>query len=116
MTQFVGVNDGEESPFAISWRTHTCDVGCQVATVLDKPLEPAFEIGEPLQEFGLKGLNRKERDQADHGTDLHRRAFAIGEDRKSTRLNSSHVRISYAVFCLKKKNNTPLPLMYHPSS
>src|SRR3989442_10960771 len=29
-------------------------------------------------------------------------AFA---DRKSTRLNSSHVRISYAVFCLKKKKN-----------
>src|SRR5699024_12131835 len=27
-------------------------------------------------------------------------------DRKSTRLNSSHVSISYAVFCLKKKNNT----------
>src|SRR2546430_13362311 len=28
-----------------------------------------------------------------------------GEDRKSTRLNSSHSQISYAVFCLKKKNN-----------
>src|SRR5699024_11458672 len=27
-----------------------------------------------------------------------------GKDRKSTRLNSSHVSISYAVFCLKKKN------------
>src|SRR3989442_8902396 len=27
----------------------------------------------------------------------------LGGDRKSTRLNSSHVRISYAVFCLKKK-------------
>src|SRR5688572_31597025 len=27
-----------------------------------------------------------------------------GEDRKSTRLNSSHSQISYAVFCLKKKN------------
>src|SRR5207249_11475800 len=27
-----------------------------------------------------------------------------GQDRKSTRLNSSHVSISYAVFCLKKKN------------
>src|SRR5690606_39956414 len=27
------------------------------------------------------------------------------EDRKSTRLNSSHVKISYAVFCLKKKKN-----------
>src|SRR5690606_41843118 len=28
---------------------------------------------------------------------------ACGTDRKSTRLNSSHVKISYAVFCLKKK-------------
>src|SRR3712207_8676502 len=28
------------------------------------------------------------------------------EDRKSTRLNSSHANISYAVFCLKKKNKT----------
>src|SRR5438874_10421328 len=28
------------------------------------------------------------------------------QDRKSTRLNSSHVEISYAVFCLKKNNNT----------
>src|SRR3712207_7673494 len=27
----------------------------------------------------------------------------VGEDRKSTRLNSSHANISYAVFCLKKK-------------
>src|SRR2546430_10464413 len=31
---------------------------------------------------------------------------AKGLDRKSTRLNSSHSQISYAVFCLKKKNNT----------
>src|SRR5207253_6010973 len=30
-------------------------------------------------------------------------AAAAAEDRKSTRLNSSHVAISYAVFCLKKK-------------
>src|SRR5699024_11480545 len=30
---------------------------------------------------------------------------AFEKDRKSTRLNSSHVSISYAVFCLKKKNN-----------
>src|SRR5690606_42094066 len=48
-------------------------------------------------------------------TDLHRRhgveiltgaevaGFEDGGDRKSTRLNSSHVKISYAVFCLKKK-------------
>src|SRR3712207_7160010 len=32
-----------------------------------------------------------------------------GADRKSTRLNSSHANISYAVFCLKKKKS------YHPS-
>src|SRR3712207_8026080 len=30
-----------------------------------------------------------------------------GEDRKSTRLNSSHANISYAVFCLKKKQVSP---------
>src|SRR3712207_7308608 len=36
------------------------------------------------------------------GTDEQRRRFL---DRKSTRLNSSHANISYAVFCLKKKNN-----------
>src|SRR5207302_11085536 len=31
--------------------------------------------------------------------------FPMWRDRKSTRLNSSHVKISYAVFCLKKKKN-----------
>src|SRR3712207_7653010 len=31
-------------------------------------------------------------------------AGTVDEDRKSTRLNSSHANISYAVFCLKKKN------------
>src|SRR5690606_40505344 len=33
----------------------------------------------------------------------------ITGDRKSTRLNSSHVKISYAVFCLKKKTKTTSP-------
>src|SRR3712207_7446309 len=39
--------------------------------------------------------------------------IAMGEDRKSTRLNSSHANISYAVFCLKKKKHAksrPQPL------
>src|SRR3712207_6955475 len=37
------------------------------------------------------------------------------QDRKSTRLNSSHANISYAVFCLKKKNSTA-PLKHsHPT-
>src|SRR2546430_5010888 len=34
--------------------------------------------------------------------------LAVGGDRKSTRLNSSHSQISYAVFCLKKKNNNSI--------
>src|SRR3712207_4546237 len=36
-------------------------------------------------------------------TTLNRQGNDIGTDRKSTRLNSSHANISYAVFCLKKK-------------
>src|SRR5690625_6504397 len=39
------------------------------------------------------------------GADRHRGRRRPRTDRKSTRLNSSHVAISYAVFCLKKKNN-----------
>src|SRR5690606_18514962 len=35
----------------------------------------------------------------------HDQDVAVVRDRKSTRLNSSHVKISYAVFCLKKKKN-----------
>src|SRR5258708_28405974 len=47
------------------------------------------------------------------------RVIIKAEDRKSTRLNSSHQIISYAVFCLKKKNTgsmpcqTPKVLMHH---
>src|SRR5258707_10591004 len=36
--------------------------------------------------------------------------LGLGRDRKSTRLNSSHANISYAVFCFKKKNAAPTPL------
>src|SRR3712207_2717449 len=39
------------------------------------------------------------------GTQLTTTGRTIAEDRKSTRLNSSHANISYAVFCLKKKKN-----------
>src|SRR2546430_8375245 len=38
---------------------------------------------------------------------------ALGIDRKSTRLNSSHSQISYAVFCLKKKNTTTYASCLH---
>src|SRR3712207_8312745 len=39
------------------------------------------------------------------------RAGLRGADRKSTRLNSSHANISYAVFCLKKKKNDEVRLI-----
>src|SRR3712207_7574970 len=42
----------------------------------------------------------------------HVRAFAFFGDRKSTRLNSSHANISYAVFCLKKKKSLLYPLCW----
>src|SRR2546426_6765029 len=44
-------------------------------------------------------------EQIRHGV-LHA-ADRLLQDRKSTRLNSSHLVISYAVFCLKKKNGKP---------
>src|SRR5438067_9326721 len=51
---------------------------------------------------GDAGLPQRERPVAEAAHQLH-----AGRDRKSTRLNSSHVSISYAVFCLKKKKKTP---------
>src|SRR5688572_31509732 len=41
---------------------------------------------------------------------------ALHLDRKSTRLNSSHSQISYAVFCLKKKKNKSTPYTRTPTS
>src|SRR5256885_6515807 len=42
-----------------------------------------------------------------------RTSWAHHPDRKSTRLNSSHLVISYAVFCLKKKKKNILTIIYH---
>src|SRR5204863_6731485 len=62
--------------------------------------------------FPYTTLFRSEQ-RARHGRSLERigrHAVPHGqrEDRKSTRLNSSHVEISYAVFCLKKKKTAPM--------
>src|SRR3712207_8695663 len=48
------------------------------------------------------GLGRDEHAEGDVAA--HPNAEGVGTDRKSTRLNSSHANISYAVFCLKKNN------------
>src|SRR5437588_6627652 len=47
----------------------------------------------------------------DHGGEHE----VAGRDRKSTRLNSSHTVISYAVFCLKKKKKQDVPRSRHVS-
>src|SRR3712207_8815264 len=57
------------------------------------------EAGDPAPEATEQAGHR------DRQQDVHQRGEAV-EDRKSTRLNSSHANISYAVFCLKKKNKT----------
>src|SRR3712207_7493990 len=43
------------------------------------------------------------------GQDCTAATRVLASDRKSTRLNSSHANISYAVFCLKKKKDTYVP-------
>src|SRR2546430_9981647 len=49
---------------------------------------------------GVQVLRSEDGQYAEHEEE---RADDLGQDRKSTRLNSSHSQISYAVFCLKKK-------------
>src|SRR3712207_8563022 len=75
--------------------------------------EQQVEAGGVHQRVGAGALLR-EAEQQEHGQG--QQAAGTGreeqrdddgeEDRKSTRLNSSHTNISYAVFCLKKKNIT----------
>src|SRR5438874_6348626 len=52
-----------------------------------------------------RGGRHTQRDGFLPGLERIRESSGGKPDRKSTRLNSSHVEISYAVFCLKKKNN-----------
>src|SRR5437899_3904312 len=60
------------------------------------PYTTLFRSDHAEQALGIGDRRRRGR---------HVPGGALGEDRKSTRLNSSHLGISYAVFCLKKKKN-----------
>src|SRR3712207_7375632 len=63
--------------------------------------EPTAWVGEGAFDNGWVSEDEMPWDEApQHITEEYRTA----EDRKSTRLNSSHANISYAVFCLKKQN------------
>src|SRR5258707_8340197 len=59
-----------------------------------------FLVRESASDRGAEPKSREKIRRHAHGLEAFRRA---GLDRKSTRLNSSHANISYAVFCLKKK-------------
>src|SRR5438876_1035966 len=65
--------------------------------ICDRGIRPAEERPHP----GCLSSHRKPRRST--CMQVLRRGFRCDEDRKSTRLNSSHPSISYAVFCLKKK-------------
>src|SRR5438874_8699582 len=71
---------------------------------------PRFSAGSHI---GVRLGEQVWRDYSLWNDPAERRRYCIAVlreklDRKSTRLNSSHVEISYAVFCLKKKNNRQL--------
>src|SRR5206468_7877923 len=61
-----------------------------------RPAQITTALREMLDEVGIKRSSVN---------------YAVGADRKSTRLNSSHDQISYAVFCLKKKKKKFTNLM-----
>src|SRR5258708_12492190 len=80
--------------------------------VVDAPVER--KPAKPYQERRTFVEADKPKDQALHnlaapGSYEQHEAQANGQDRKSTRLNSSHQIISYAVFSLKKKKTSHIP-------
>src|SRR3712207_8029406 len=68
-----------------------------------QPLARLKDVDLELTTAELTGQLNEYRAQLDS---LRRQRINDYRDRKSTRLNSSHANISYAVFCLKKKKNT----------
>src|SRR2546430_11082395 len=72
-----------------------------IALCTEKGFPLFLPIGTTLQGWA----RAKQGQRAEGVTQVHQGLAA--QDRKSTRLNSSHSQISYAVFCLKKKNSTP---------
>src|SRR5438067_11914852 len=73
-------------------------------TTLFRSFEFPFRRRAGFREVERVNVVRKRRDDVHRSVDDQRRSLVSAkQDRKSTRLNSSHVSISYAVFCLKKK-------------
>src|SRR3712207_8629579 len=81
-------------------------------TTLFRSIEHLEVLGPPDIEriIGITGGN------IFHGEILPDQMFGYRPDRKSTRLNSSHANISYAVFCLKKIHYIPIAHLPSPYS
>src|SRR5258707_3320223 len=62
-----------------------------------------LSLHDALPIYGCSRISAKARSRVASGWFFAVPASSCNEDRKSTRLNSSHANISYAVFCLKKK-------------
>src|SRR5688572_32086060 len=78
-------------PYTTLFRSREGGWGYRVRAISAKEAMDVYKVREALEVEALKeALPRLD-------------ANAIAQDRKSTRLNSSHSQISYAVFCLKKK-------------
>src|SRR2546430_10300897 len=69
-----------------------------------------LEAGFQMESEAFKTLVEKGRE--DSLKPLVDEVLKMAKDRKSTRLNSSHSQISYAVFCLKKKKNKQLSQLH----
>src|SRR2546430_3273542 len=69
------------------------------------PYTTLFRSRAGRDELEIRHGPRVDRQRRQRGRQLERRRVLLtcDQDRKSTRLNSSHSQISYAVFCLKKK-------------
>src|SRR3712207_8548793 len=89
-------------------RAVVVEVGSPNRLVLREVEEPSPAPSEALVRVAAVSLNRGEvRRAAATSEPGFRPGWDVaGTDRKSTRLNSSHANISYAVFCLKKKKNS----------
>src|SRR3712207_8406000 len=74
------------------------------------PQVPSSSTDGPERRVGHPIRTRGQPDR-DHRTARRRPQLRGPVDRKSTRLNSSHANISYAVFCLKKKKSINQPFM-----
>src|SRR3712207_8399069 len=91
-------------PYTTLFRSLRNHVGCRAQLAIRKDLDLELVAGLCLDALGclLHPGARRVRRREIHTELVDELSLGPHKDRKSTRLNSSHANISYAVFCLKK--------------